>query len=344
VWKPSFFKMTTPADLNLGPLTTQFSAAADCSSLTVSVAGSSFAPYAYPRLFSSIAKSCFPSGYPLGNAAVTSTFAPYAYQDQHVYYSPGICPSSWLMNTVGSTGAETTAFCCPPGFNPRTTPAVSGGASSTYCTSTVNSTVITTVAYTDDGAVAGDGFTQTFTFTSSIMPAGAVWIRYKDTDNLPFTTTGSSQSKSTSSKDSPTGTPNSPPSSAPSGLSSGAKIGLGVGVPLVVLLAALIFAFIFIRRRQRNHATTGARYDGDSEPEWNTTGLLGPVKKERPPSELHGGSLETGGGVLGRPQSELPADEVVVKLNSWVERSEMDSGQAGRHTNTTGFPLSELPG
>ena len=325
-------KSTEPADLNLGPLTTTFSAPPACNSLTVSVDGSSYAPYKYPRLFSSIAKSCFPSGYPLGNEALTSTFAPYAYQDQHVYFSPGICPSSWLMNTVGSTGPETTAFCCPPGFNPSTTPAVSGGASSTFCISSVDSTVITTVAYTGDGAEAGNGFTQTFTFTSDVMPAGAIWIRYKDSDfpSSSATTTGSHAS-STSSRPSSTSNPGPTHSPATSGLSTGAKIGLGLGVPLVLILAASIFAFIFIRRRRRNRVVDGPPSEGGGhEPQWNQN--TAHLSQYTDTTELSGeGSM--------RPKSELPADEAGLKLlrGSWGGRSELDS------SSPTPTHLSELP-
>ncbi|KAG0647689.1 hypothetical protein D0Z07_6513 [Hyphodiscus hymeniophilus] len=326
---------TMPADLNLGPLTSAFSAPTDCNSLTVSFDGtSSYAPYAYPRLFSSIANSCFPSGYPLGGEAVTKTFAPYSYQDQHVYYSPGLCPSGWLKNTAGSNGAETTVFCCPSGFNPHTTPAVSGGASSTYCLSSVASTVITTIAYTGDGAVAGDGFTSTFTFTGSVMPAGAVWVRYKDSDFPSSASTTASGSSSTSTGLNPLGTGNFAVTPTPSGLPTGAKIGLALGIPLVVILAASIFAFIFIRRRRRNRIIDGPPSEaGTSEPQWNTSHL----SQYTETTELSGEGSE-------RPKSELPVDEAALKLlggrsrDVSRERSELDSSEPVYSY------VSELPG
>lgn len=319
------FGMTTLADLRLGPLTTTFTYSPDCNSITVSAAGdSSYAPYVYPRLFSSIATSCFPSGFPLGNAALISTFGVYNYHDEHVYYSPGLCPSGWLNNTVGTSNAETTAFCCQPGFNPGTTPAVLGGASSTFCTSKIDSTVITTVAYTGDGEA--DGFSSTFTFRGNVIPAPAIWIRYKDGDfDLSATTTSTSSAALSSStsrtqNSSSTSSPSSTPVSASvssSGLSTGAKIGLGLGTPLAVILVVAIFAFIFIRRRkQRRFGDVAGNEEESSRSE---------VKNQ---AELLGGRV--------RPTSELPAGEVGVK--TFVGASKLNAGGA------MGLPVSELEG
>ncbi|KAF8855527.1 hypothetical protein BDZ45DRAFT_676169 [Acephala macrosclerotiorum] len=190
-----FFDMTTPADLRLGPLTTIFNAPGACNSITVSTdtAASTAAPYLYPRYFSSIANSCFPSLYPLGSSAIAATYGAYGYHDEHVYFSPGICPSGWNQNIAGSSGsgttAETTAFCCMPGFGPQTTPAVDGawGYYSTYCTMMLGSATVTTVPYTGDGVA--DGGTRTFTFSGNTIPAGAVWIRWKSADFAAATTT-----------------------------------------------------------------------------------------------------------------------------------------------------------
>jgi hypothetical protein len=174
--------MATPRDLNLGPLTTTFTAPSACSRITVASEASSYAPYVYPRLFSSLASSCFPSLYPLGTAAFTSIYAPYGYHDEHVFFSPGLCPSGWKENVNAVNNAETTAFCCPPGFNPKTSPAVIGGYEypSTLCTSSISSTVITTVAYTGDGVA--DGKERVFTFQGNNVPMGALWIRYRSGD------------------------------------------------------------------------------------------------------------------------------------------------------------------
>jgi len=306
---------STPPDLNLGPLTTIFTAPPECNSLTVSVAGSTYAPYVYPRLFSSIANSCFPSAFPLGAAASSSVYGPYGDHDEHVYYSPGICPSGWLQNSVGTTGAETTAFCCQPGFNPKTTPAVHGGASSTYCTSTIISTIVTTVAYTGDGEKTG--FTQTFTFKDKEIPAGALWIRYKEGD-FPSTSSSSLQTKTAdSTKPSTSSVPTSsvptssaPTSSAPtsnvtaapdssSGLPVGAKIALGVGIPLVVILAGIISFFLFIRKRKQRQRQ-GHPFESATAIEENKT-----PREERPKSELPNSEL--------RPMSELEGREGVAR-------------------------------
>lgn len=166
-------------ELQLGPLTTTFTAPAACNSITVEAGASSNIPWVYPREFASVASSCFPSGYPLGSV-YNSVSSVYGEQDYHVYYSPGICPNGWQSNTIASTGDVKTAFCCEPGFNPRTLPAVTGGGSSTLCSSDVGSTVVTTVAYAGFGTVVGS--TQTFTFAGNEIRAPAIWIRYKDSD------------------------------------------------------------------------------------------------------------------------------------------------------------------
>ncbi|PVH76103.1 hypothetical protein DL98DRAFT_592560 [Cadophora sp. DSE1049] len=318
-----------------------------CNSITVSNGGSDgYAPYVYPRRFSSIVNRCFPSGYPLRNAAFSTILGAYGYQDRHVYYSPGICPSGWTKNTVGTTGDETTAFCCQPGFHSQTSPAVNPpGGISTLCTSSIDSTVITTVAYTGEGAV--DGSTQTFTFTGNNIPAGAIWIRYKDSDfAVSATTTASSSTASSSSKPSSTsssktststsassastltpessfrkqtlttaltetGSPSTTSSPGPSpsnGLSTGAKIGLGVGVSFAAIFVLSILAFILFRKRKHRRLLGVAGNDGGSS---------GPERKA--PAELLGGGV--------RPTSELPAGDVGDKT---VGRSELNGNGAAR--------------
>lgn len=333
--------MAAPADLHLGPLTTIFTAPAACNSITVSQAGpSSYAPYVYPRLFSSIAASCFPSAYPLGGAAFSSVFGAYGYQDQHVYYSPGVCPSGWSVNIAGTADGETTAFCCQPGFHAQTSPAINPpGGISTLCTSSISSTVITTVAYTGDGKEAGP--TQTLTFQGNNIPAGAIWIRYRDSDFAVSTTTSSQTPRSTSSPSkgdslskstgtttfvgntlepishptssfdqqtlsaglTPTSDPNTPtpvPTSS-SGISTGAKIGLGVGIPVAILALAILAFVLFRKRKQRRSLEASGLESANSVPD---------VKG---PAELSSGTVKR--------RSELPAGETRDKTTGRAELS-----------------------
>jgi hypothetical protein len=97
---------------NIGPLTTTFTPPSDCSWLSVNLLGSPIPTwtefYNYKGIVWPTALRCFPSGYP------------YAYSDRFSgFYSPGICPSEWTAWYPTSNfpdPAETTAYCCPPGF------------------------------------------------------------------------------------------------------------------------------------------------------------------------------------------------------------------------------------
>ncbi|KAH7386545.1 hypothetical protein BKA64DRAFT_145924 [Cadophora sp. MPI-SDFR-AT-0126] len=346
--------MATPTtDLLLGPLTTPFIAPPSCNSITVAFESPSYSPYVYPRRFSSIASSCFPSNYPLGNAAFTSIFIAYGQQDQHVYYSPGICPSGWSENIAGTSGAETTAFCCQPGFHAQTSPAVNPpGGVSTLCTSRIEETVISTVAYTGDGEVEGN--TATFTFEGNNVPAGAIWIRYKSEDftdastisgSTPTPTTNSSLSvssnsspRSTSANSSETGsfdkqqpplstgpgsnsTSTPTPESTPShGLSTAAKIGLGVGIPLAALSALLIAVLLFFRNRgKRLAAATAMGVQGE-----------GMDSESKGPAELSCSSVKR--------RSELPCSGVG---NGTMGRAELNGCEDGG--GRTGSGVHELP-
>lgn len=143
----------------------------------------------------------------MGASAIAATYGPYNNFDQHVYYSPGLCPSGWNSNAAGTSGSETTAFCCGPGFAAVTSPGVIGGlqTKSTLCSSDVGSTVITTIAYTGDGAK--EGSTQVFTYSNVQIPAPAVWIRYKEADFAgAATTTGGAAKSTTTTGTSPSAT------------------------------------------------------------------------------------------------------------------------------------------
>jgi hypothetical protein len=119
-----------PPDLNLGPLTTTFTKPPGCfdvslatmtpSSGVIAVVGALYTP-----------SSCYPSGKLMGSDYTTSTKALYRDHDEHIYFSPGICPSGWgqyPVSTATTNGtAYTTAFCCPAGFTQITTTSVTGG-------------------------------------------------------------------------------------------------------------------------------------------------------------------------------------------------------------------------
>ncbi|KUJ12221.1 uncharacterized protein LY89DRAFT_738838 [Mollisia scopiformis] len=261
---------TTPPDLNLGPLTTAFAAPPPCSSITVeAISNTSYLPWIYPRRFLSLASTCFPSGYPLGTAALTTTYGAYGFHDEHVFFSPGLCPSGWSNNTVpttssSSSGGELTAFCCEPGFSAATTNAVDGGSSSTFCASKVGVTTVTTVPYTGDGVQ--DGGTKTFTFSGDLIAAPAVWVRWHEGDfaaSTTATTTGSRSGGGSSSTATPSKTSMAPastsstPAAATGGMTSKAKIGVGIGVPLAALILLSALLFFFLRRRERRRIRKG---------------------------------------------------------------------------------------
>jgi hypothetical protein len=240
---------------NLGPLTTIFTAPSDCSWISVNLLGSptptSTVFYDYKGNVWPNPLRCFPSGYPYANVDRYSGF-----------YSPGKCPSAWTAWYPTSNfpdPAETTAYCCPPGFT------VLRGGSDLYYTwfpcftthippysaSTPPALVISgeidivTRPYGDNtaGLVTDYNFSMPWTGWNVF----GVQIRYRADDFGPGTiATPTSPNAAATTLTSAADTKNN------NGvLSNGAKIGIWIGLPLFVITLGTIIAFILIRGRGR---------------------------------------------------------------------------------------------
>lgn len=250
---------------NIGPLTTTFTPPSDCSWLSVNLLGSpiptSTAFYNYKGIVWPTALRCFPSGYP------------YAYSDRFSgFYSPGICPSAWTAWYPTSNfpdPAETTAYCCPPGF------LVIRGDSDLYnrwfpCFTThippssdppalvISGEIdIVTKPYGDNtaGFITSSNFPMAYTGWEVF----GVQVRYRTGDfgpnnHIDGTLSSNTQAKSLNPTPTCYGTTQT---SIPdtnndnSAVPSGAKIGIMIGIPLLVITLVIILAFVLISRRRR---------------------------------------------------------------------------------------------
>ncbi|KAI9926515.1 hypothetical protein MW887_004283 [Aspergillus wentii] len=197
------------------------------------------------------------------------------------YFSPGICPSGYVIASSGvvyaGTVTESAATCCPVVDGRTYSPRDTYTAWSEVCQWRPESTATTEYNYT---WVDSDGYTSSTTGSMSSnghVNAYGVSIRWQSTDfSTPPATAAISTiafvdatSTSESSSLSPT---NSDPPSSRSGLSSGAKVGIGVGVAVgAILVIALVLALLFIRRLKRH-----PQYQG------NTPGLVYKTPNELP--------------------------------------------------------------
>ena len=243
----------------------------------------------------------------------TSACLPPGWQVTSQYFSPGLCPSGYVIacSTTDAVGSltETQATCCPSSYTCQTrndfawfsTEPCSRDwdnfpeGSIIYVTSAVNSstTVISGVLAT--GGVNAYGisirwqsqdFPATATSTTSNTPSPS----FSPTSSIPST-----RSLPTSFYPSVSPTPNA---TASQGLSPGAAAGIGV-VATVISLALVVVAMLVIlryRRRSKLEPTSSlqTRRYKDRLPELENVGV-------RDQHELHGGVGVRGFEVDGGP-------------------------------------------
>jgi hypothetical protein len=114
--------MSTLINPLIGPLTTTFTPPASCIiSEAITTGNGNSTLFLSQSLFNngpsgapSIHRECFPEKYP---------------HDESFYYSPGICPSGWVLNTspgvqqlfaTPSLSGETIGICCPTRYTYKT--------------------------------------------------------------------------------------------------------------------------------------------------------------------------------------------------------------------------------
>ncbi|KAJ5678919.1 hypothetical protein N7462_007163 [Penicillium macrosclerotiorum] len=189
------------------------------------------------------------------------------------YYSPGICPSGWIMayNTTTSTGgtAETRGTCCPvyPAsswtFSTRTASEswTNGPWESWYDTEVCQWTVpVTETTYpylytSGDATIMASG---RMTGGAAGWNAYGIEVRWKASDGIGAVatateSTASSSRTASSSQSSHGNTYASSPSgeTGSSGLSLGAKAGIGIGAGTAAVLTIFLIGLVIMRRRKR---------------------------------------------------------------------------------------------
>jgi len=239
---------TTPPDINLGPLTTTFTAPSGCFTISITTHSSGEEPGTFAALH--MPASCYPSGKPLGSDYTKSTLDSYRYHDEHIFFSPGECPVGWAQYpaTTDTTNSAiyTTAFCCPMGFHSKTTTLASSETVWKCVTSNNYPTTLSSYIFSNG---IGD------------LLADPVFIKYQLEDFLSSTSSTSSPTAFTTTRTSQSSTPAQTPSAATGvtvstpepkqGLSTGAKIGIGIGIPFSIIFIAIACACIALRRRKQ---------------------------------------------------------------------------------------------
>ncbi|KAF7185667.1 hypothetical protein HII31_13008 [Pseudocercospora fuligena] len=185
-------------------------------------------------------------------------------------YSPGLCPSGWATASAAYSPPQTTAFCCPEGWNVYTTGnyrdfnctsgpsdafVISGDLTTTYTTNNVilMRGIAVTQADSDKALLASATAPSSTTTSTSTAPNS-------DSSSLSTTATpGASVSSGTA----PTAT-NPEPEPGP-GLSTGAKAGIGVGAAIGALLVIGIVIFVLWRKRRQRKATPDQSPLGSSD-------------------------------------------------------------------------------
>ncbi|PGH01524.1 hypothetical protein GX51_05211 [Blastomyces parvus] len=189
-------------------------------------------------------KDCYPSG----------GYLPWSVDQisQNAYYSPGVCPSGYLIcssdtNAVG-TLTETRATCCPNGFACQKVDAFF--YSDHMCSRASNKGVLTFTA-------TSNGKTEVHTKDGNwAVNAYGLSIRWMSSDFAAPTSTTSTTS-TTFTEPPALGPPLSPPSSTSSGLSTGAKAGIGIGAAVAVLLLVVIGWLLHNALQNRKHKQGG---------------------------------------------------------------------------------------
>ncbi|KAJ5179922.1 hypothetical protein N7492_003132 [Penicillium capsulatum] len=190
---------------------------------------------------------CLPSGW-----------SPYS------YFSPGVCPSGWVMATTSTTsakghgGVETVGTCCPRylyGFDCIPGP-------SDWDFNTRPSSKHTFPWYQTELCQWSPNSKLIYNFHSSVnagtqeieatMTPGGVWnaygivVRWKPSDHVSAATATATTLSTQTSSDSSSGDP----AASSLGLSSGAKAGIGIGVAVGGLAVIFAVAFFILRRRK----------------------------------------------------------------------------------------------
>ncbi|KAI1210775.1 uncharacterized protein F4807DRAFT_422591 [Annulohypoxylon truncatum] len=231
---------------NLGPLTTTFTPAPECTEVisgiiyTQTGTDGNTTTHKYHSLGPADTSECYPSPFQITSA----------------YYSPGRCPSGWSsvcgsVYIASGTITETTATCCPPGYACMQAADVTDSWSTLSCTRAIESMVNVTVP--DDS----HQYYRVTQLSHVLVNAAAITARWQQTDfvasetdtsTTPTTSITSTTSEATSfSSAFPTPSSSDTPStSEDTGLSSNAQIGIGVGAGLGSLLLILIGAVLGI--------------------------------------------------------------------------------------------------
>ncbi|PWY93042.1 hypothetical protein BO94DRAFT_615783 [Aspergillus sclerotioniger CBS 115572] len=174
------------------------------------------------------------------------------------YFSPGICPSGWLVaassTIIADEVTQTVGTCCPQLISGPETWTFSTRPHTSFswpwyyteiCQWSPQSKIEYYFTYTTE-----NGSTTGTTSELSAMTAGGVWnaygivIRWQSSDAVPSATTVSTSSATTQ-------TATEQPSETHATLSSGAKAGIGVSVSIAGILIICALAFLFLRRRKR---------------------------------------------------------------------------------------------
>jgi hypothetical protein len=238
---------------NKGPLTTKFSPPKDCTQLTLAPNNSYqtfFQNETIWRNFPQYPATNWASCYPPGFTDAGSGW----------WYSPGICPSSWVATPVGAA-SESTAVCCPNGYNFR---AGVAGNLDRYCTSTIGQQ---THAITYWGSTTDLIPIQ----TGKSAYALPIHIRWQDTDAVKptfSTSLGESNAKYII-----------------------ITVTIAVGIPLMVLLALFFRASRKKKRREeRGKAEKDAAADMGAIETWPKAELDEDARKifsELPSHDVH---------------------------------------------------------
>lgn len=302
-------------DVNLGPLTTPFSASPGCLSydfISATSTGTTTVTYNYespgvtltPRstavlsaiylngggfstdrpFFTSIdpAVGCYPSQQRWLPDYISNGSA------QHVYYSPATCPQSWTRTLAGSDVTNgttyTTEMCCQPSLTPTTS--LSAIKEPGPVTSSVQISIIwycitvlttQTIAYGVTSSVTLSINQQSSTTSFS---APGLFVKYQAADILLLSSASPGNGTVSSAASSTT---------ASGRLSTAATIGIGVGVGLsgLVMIAAGILVLLKFRRTKDmvDASRDGrAKYQmpeqGNSESRGRTLGGLASLTEE----------------------------------------------------------------
>ncbi|GFF22136.1 hypothetical protein IFM51744_00527 [Aspergillus udagawae] len=182
------------------------------------------------------------------------------------YFSPGICPSGYVIATtskiVSGTMTETVATCCPVDggsntYSIRPSDATDSGFwwATEVCAWGPAAGTLTKYTYTSFDTAGQETSMPGAMSSPGSFNAYGVEVRWQSTD---FTTPLATVAMTTTTQATPTQTQSSTGSS--SSLSTGAKAGIGVGVAAgVVLAVALALGLLWSRRRrhQQPNATQG---------------------------------------------------------------------------------------